>query len=290
MARLAPIWLLPRRGKRLPLSHELERWRYRWALVKATRPGKHHPKEERTCVVTVADDAFTEYLVVLLSSIQKYNPWFRERLLVLHSQTLSPLSEESKDRILKVYPSAEFRLVDEAPFEKYHKDAPQRLWPALLKLHIFRLAEFDRVIFIDSDILCLGDIHYLWEIPADFAACAAGKDKAAKEREADTIKRGLGLNSGVMVIGKKYLSEKIFQKMLTYKSGPCADQDVLTRFFRFKKVYRLDHRYNYHAQFFWKGENTDDVRLLHYAGEKPLQKPELERMKVWFEHHLPIHA
>ncbi len=39
MARLAWIWLLPRSGKRLPLSHELARWRYRWRLLRVTMPG-----------------------------------------------------------------------------------------------------------------------------------------------------------------------------------------------------------------------------------------------------------
>jgi hypothetical protein len=46
---------------------------------------------------------------------------------------------------------------------------------------------------------------------------------------------------------------------------------------------RFPHQYNYHAQFFWNGKNTDGVRILHFAGEKPLEKPELPRMKVWFE-------
>ena len=38
--RLAWIWMIPRTGRRLPLTHELARWRYRWRLVRMTMPGR----------------------------------------------------------------------------------------------------------------------------------------------------------------------------------------------------------------------------------------------------------
>jgi hypothetical protein len=38
LARILWIWLLPHRGKRLPLNHELLRFWYGWKLITATCP------------------------------------------------------------------------------------------------------------------------------------------------------------------------------------------------------------------------------------------------------------
>lgn len=239
---------------------------------------------QRSCLAIAVDDAFTEYALVLIASIREKNAWFQEEVAILWNGELSPLSDANKARLQKAYDRLRFIEVDDAPYRKYFPDAPKHLHPAFIKLGLFRLSEYDRVVFIDADILCLGDIQELFTMKTRFAACPAGKNRAMKERLAGRFKRRVGLNSGVMVIGKRYLNEKTHAKILRYKSGPCADQDVLQRFFRWRGMTVLDHRYNYHAAFFWKGDGTDgDVRLLHYAGDKPLQKPDLPRMTVWFE-------
>lgn len=241
-------------------------------------------RASRPCLALVVDDAFVEYALVLIASIREQNPWFHEEAVVLWNPTLSPLSANNKDRLQRMYDRVRFLEVDALPYEKYFTEAPKHLHPALLKLALFRLGGYDRVVFIDSDILCLGDIRELFTMDVHFAACPAGKDRAMKERLAGKFRRRAGLNSGVMVIGKRYLGENVHRSLLRYRSGPCADQDVLQRFFRWRGMTCLDHRYNYHAGFFWKGDGSDgDVRLLHFAGEKPLQCPDLPRMKMWFE-------
>ena len=242
-------------------------------------------KTARCCMVTALSDDFVEYFLVLMHSIRKHNRWFKHDVIILHGTTLSPLSKKNMERIRKAYAKVSFVAVDEAPYERFHADTPKRLWPALLKLAIFRIRGYDRIVFIDSDILCLGDISYLFTLDVPFAACPAGKDLERKRRVAGKVRWKVGINSGVMVIGKKYLNEATHEKLLRYRSGPCADQDVLTRFLRWRRVYCLPHEYNYHAEFFWHDTNrtNDDVRLLHYAGVKPLENPKLPRMKMWFE-------
>lgn len=235
-------------------------------------------------LVTALDDAFLEYGRVMLASVLKHNPWFDGDVVVLGNSELSPLSEASRRKLKEIVPRVQFREIDAAPYRKYFAEAPKHLHPALLKLATFSLDGYDRVVFIDSDILCLGDIRALFTTNAAFAACPAGKDRAMKEKLAWRFKRFVGLNSGVLSIGKKYLGPRMHAKLLRYKSGPCADQDVISRFFRWRGMTCLDHRYNYHAGFFWKGDGSDgDVRLLHFAGDKPLAKPDLPRMKVWFD-------
>lgn len=239
----------------------------------------------RVCMATVLNDAFVEYFIVLLHSIRKHNPWFAQEIVIMHGTTMSLLSDANKNLIRRTYPHVTFLAVDEAPYEHFHVDTPKSHWPALLKLAAFRIKNYDRVVFIDSDILCLGDIKLLFTLDVPFAACPAGKNSERKRSVAHTSRRRVGINSGVMVIGKEYLNEATHGALMKYKSGPCADQDVLLGFLRWKRVYCLPHEYNFHAEFFWQDDHrtADDVRLLHYAGVKPLQKPELPRMKVWFE-------
>ncbi len=239
----------------------------------------------RVCAAMVVSDGFMEYVLVFLFSILKHNPGFSHDLIILHSRTFSPLSQANQDRIRTLYPRVTFLMVDEDQYARFTPD--RRLFAALLKIEAFRIKNYDTVVFLDTDMLCLGDISYLFELDVPFAACPAGKDGVKKDTIANTYRRGQNFNSGVMVIGKPYLSERMHQKILRgAKSGPHADQEILNPFFRFRRIYCLDHRYNYNAIFFWTGDKTDDpgVKILHFAGEKPLERPELQRMRIWFEY------
>ncbi len=249
-------------------------------LLAARRAGAS--ESGRRSVVTVLDDAFAEYFRVLLFSIKEHQPRFDVDVVVLHSG--SGLSERNRSLVSRLHP-VRFVLVDERPYERFFRVTPPRLHPALLKLEVFNLGQYASVLFLDSDMLCLGDIGPLLALDVPFAACPAGEDAARKERLKNSFHRGVGFNTGVMVIGKRYLDGRAYRRLLhgRLRPSPTGDQDILNRFFRFRRVFCLDHRYNYHAQFFWKGDETD-VKILHYAGEKPLTHPELPRMRIWLEH------
>lgn len=244
-----------------------------------------HDDRKDTCIVLCVDDAFCEYARVLLFSLRKHNPDLDVPLIVLHSKTLSPLSREHQASIQALWANASFTLVDETPYERFFPFTPPRLHAALLKLETFNLTICDRAVFLDADMLCLGDITPLFALNTPFAACPAGKDRILKEKVANTRRR-IGFNSGVMVIGRRHLDGRTYRNLLASPLRPCptADQDILNRFFRWKRIHCLDHRYNYHAHFFWNGNETD-VKMLHYAGQKPLEAPDEERMQIWFHYH-----
>jgi lipopolysaccharide biosynthesis glycosyltransferase len=229
----------------------------------------------------VVSDSFMEYFRVFFYSLRKHNPWFDSDLVIIHSPKYAPLSNEHQNEIHTLYPKVTFVVGDEERYLKFSPD--RRLYAALLKIEAFNLRGYDTVIFLDTDMLCLGDLKYLWNIDAPFAAAPAGKDRESKDKLRNRYRLGQGFNSGVMVINKKYLGGKTYEKILTAKAGPHADQEILNPFFRWKWIYCLDHRYNYNAIFFWEGNETD-VKILHYAGEKPLEKPNESRMSIWFKY------
>ena len=95
-----------------------------------------------------------------------------------------------------------------------------------------------------------------------------GSSRAAKEAPAGTFGRRLRINTGVLLIRQRYPERCDAAAASTYPSGQFADQDVVNGFLGGRSVLYLDHRFNYHAEFFWRGDETD-VRLLHYAGTRP---------------------
>ena len=232
-------------------------------------------------VATVASDAFTEYVLVLLHSVRHHNPWFAGiPVRVFWSPQLAPLSPGNQERIRQAHGGTTFVSIDGAPYERYRPQTPLRLMAALLTLEAFGIRDADRVVFLDADMVCLGDLTDLFTLDVDLAACPTGSSRAAKEARADTFCRGLRVNTGVLVIGKRYLNDATQRRLREYPSGQFADQDVLNGLLQRRVVYCLDHRFNYHAEFFWRGDKTD-VRLLHYAGTKPLDAPDLPRMRPW---------
>ena len=283
--RLLGIWLIPGKGARMPLQVELARFWYGWLLIWKTCP-LNLPRENphlSTCVATVVNDDFVDYFIVLIHSILHFNPGFNFPLKVFYSPEVSPLSDQSKARMSRYYPSIEFIEVDNSAYEHFKSDTPDRLYAALLTIASFSIRDFDRVVFLDSDMICQGDISELFTLDTDFAACSSGRDLETKERRANTFRRRMVFNTGVLVIGKRYLNDRVCKAIFQKRSGGAADQDVLNRYFRFRRVFCLDHIYNYHAEFFWH-EGDTNIRLLHFAGKKPKKEPSEPRMKIWLDY------
>lgn len=255
----------------------------RGVLLTETRTGL--VSSERIGIVTVLNDSFVPYFLVLLESLKFHNPWIDFRWLIFWSPSLSPLSEDNRRALSLRYGRLHFERVDEAAYFGFLKETPPRLIPALYSLECFRLLDFDRVVFLDADMLCLGDLSTLFQTPASFAACVAGRDAPRKQKLAGHYALNRGINTGVMVIGKALMGGNAYRRMFTYRSGLFGDQDIINRFFRYRMLHYLPPEYNCHAEFFWDDARRDPrVRILHFAGVKPLEAPDLPRMRVWFEY------
>lgn len=236
-------------------------------------------------VATVVNNDFLPYFEMLFKSLRYWNPEFDAPWIVFHSNNLCPLSKKKRDRLARMYKNFQFYEIDETPYLRLAGETPSHMVPALFSLECFGLDMCNRVIFLDADMLVLGNLDGLFDIQAPFAACLPGHNLARKNLLAGHRLINRGVNTGVMVISKPYLDRKVLETMLTYPSGQVADQDVINRFFRFRKVKYLPHELNCHAEFFWDDAQRDpSVRILHYAGLKPLQAPDLPRMNIWYEY------
>ena len=242
-------------------------------------PGTH------VVMASVVSDLLAPYFAMLVYSLKRHNPWFDIPVRVLSGERYGKLSEPTREALRMVYSRLEFIQVDEGRYARLFENTPEYIRPSLFKLECFGMGGAEDVVFIDSDILCLGDVSEMFAARVPFGASPPGRERDDKMRGAGTFTRTLGLNAGVLMIGRKYRCPGVYKCLVDRDGvGKMADQRILNDYFRYVPIYCLHHRYNYHAEFFWdKHGREDDVRMLHYAGKKPLEAPELPRMKPWLD-------
>jgi alpha-N-acetylglucosamine transferase len=147
------------------------------------------------------------------------------------------------------------------------------------KLHIFNYDEFDRIIFLDSDLVVIKNIDHLFETNfQNIAAC-----------DCTPFSKTI-FNSGVLIIKP---DRKIFQDMMnkkdTLRTYDGGDQGFLNSYFA--EWTKLDIKYNSGKRIFsrtpdqWK---TIDKHVIHFVGQKPWLGGEpgyAELEKIWFDYY-----
>lgn len=256
--------------------------------VKRSRSSVASPRKTAFC--SVVNDAFVQGFSVLLHSILKCHPGFDYPYYVLHSRNHVPLSAENQAYLRRIYSGLVFKEVDESAYEGIwgQLDAlrtPERLKPAFLIFDAFSLTDFDRVVTLDGDMICLGDISELTSARSDLAFTQAWD--YASGRLADYF------NSGLIVIGGAHLNGRTYERLLRHKVRPTfdtrvgkADQAILNDLFSISSVDLLPERFNTTKRKFpddaissYESVLSEGVRILHYVGEKP-----------WQEHTVPQEA
>lgn len=232
-----------------------------------------------TAIVSVVNDEFAAAYLVLLSSMLEHNPRFDAPIVVLSEP--GGLRPSYRECLRTVYDRIEFteavprylRALQDSGQEVL--GTPKRLLAAFLILEAFALEGFKRVVCLDADLICMGDLSDLFTCTADFAAVRA--------LEPDTeFPRGF-FNSGVLVIGSRHLAGPTYHDLTLHtrldgadpKAGK-ADQALLNRYFYPHRVRWLPARFNVTKRLFPDTlEDIDaeverrDVRLLHFVGGKP---------------------
>ena len=162
------------------------------------------------------------------------------------------------------------------------------------KLQAWGLIEFEKLIFVDADMLVRYNLDFLFERQA-FTAVSAGCSYPT-----NTAWRGL--NSGLIVIEPdKNIEQELFnlaQQVITefMQNGDfVGDQDVINRYipdWHLKTELHLSEGYNLFADyltwyvrnegFSWTGENGTPIFIVHFIGrQKPWMKKNL-RNWAWY--------
>ena len=92
---------------------------------------------------------------------------------------------------------------------KIYKDVikPNPKWAkTFYKFEIFKMYDYDRVIFLDCDMLCVGDISYLFSSEINkYDLCGVRSSDYGRSKQ---------INSGLLVVNKSLLNENTYKDLI----------------------------------------------------------------------------
>jgi len=238
--------------------------------------------------VTVCNSNYLIGFEVMLKSLVDNNP----RVLKENIQfkiISNDLTEEDLNVSKKIYPNLEIISFDKERYSRITNLTPNKFicttYESYSKYEIFSL-ELEKIIFLDSDTLILGNIDYLIDFKGDIGA--------VRDLYIDQY------NTGVLVINKKYIKKKITDDLidLTVRLGITEhlDQDIINQYF-YEDITEIPVSYNYLKTYSKKiFQNTNlpkHLRILHYIVKKPWQNKPLVSLeegtiwqeRYWFDYH-----
>jgi len=241
-------------------------------------------------VSVLTTDDYLEGVLVLKHSLEKTKPKYPFLLLVTPNLSEKVMESLSSHKI-------NFITVQGIEGPRVVTDPQLKRWNfTYSKLNIFGLTQFDKIVYLDSDMLILQNIDELFEKPHMSAVKIRGKLP-----EFSTWNQ---LNSGLLVVEP---STKMFDDMLS-KIGHIenvdspSDEDFLNAYYfdwPSREELHLDSGYNM-FQYYWYRYNQvygydfssteKPMKVIHYIGEdKPWRLYEtyrkmsfLQRVKQFF--------
>jgi hypothetical protein len=228
------------------------------------------PTSYNTSFVTVLNDEFLEYFLKFASSLKKHNENLDYNWYIFYNNEISNLSNDSKLKIKSVYSNIHFKHVSEKNYLKFKNYTPKQLYPAMLKLELFKMTKYKKIICFDTDTICLGSIDYLLNNEFAFAAVQGGTDYNKINLNSSKFNRNIPFNTGIMVIGYQLLNNKNYKKLISFNGfAETADQSLLNEFLKFYPVFSLPIEYNFFADIFHNYFKNHKVKILHFKGPKP---------------------
>ena len=229
--------------------------------------------EQGKCFATVSSK---EYLVgtrALLNSLVTNNRITEDFVIISDD-----ITNEDVESLKAIYPNVKLHSVDKRCYgfiqdyidtqNQWVKYIHDKFINMYFKFEVFGLDEYKKIVFLDSDTLVIGDISFLLNLNCDMGA--------ARDGERNEI-----FNSGVLVIGEKYIGKEVKKKFLEQaceiikKGGlkdigdTIADQAILNVILK-GKFYEFPNTYNFFRTLYVQcGSMMADVRLVHYVRQKP---------------------
>ena len=153
---------------------------------------------------------------------------------------------------------------------------------------MFEYGDYDRVIFFDSDMLCNGNINFMFSHELNEYPFWAARDYGCihyypeQHKKAELVFEKT-FNSGSFIINRSILNKEFFEKLkyqcenelFSYDSG---DQGYLNSFFIKNKmeIGLYDINFNYALDTNYPKRDFDDIVIIHYTGKKPWKISENE--------------
>ena len=225
---------------------------------------------------TMLDDNFFVGYVGFIKSFLKYNRWFKYDFVIIDNG----LCEGNKEHIKSYYDKIVFKKPNkkkyaDVNFNKTH----DKLKATFYKLDVFRYSEYDRIVFMDMDIIVLDNIKKIFECKDDISGC-----RAYNARQDELMSH---INSGVFVINKSVINKHIYNALIRIarKGYSMPDQKVINRHFAGKIKY-IDKTYNVEKRMLHTEKYRDildNAKCIHYVATKPWERLKPNAIEASFE-------
>ncbi|MBR9919602.1 MAG: hypothetical protein GYB31_02110 [Bacteroidetes bacterium] len=183
--------------------------------------------QKKYCLATVSDSRFLSGTLVLLHSFLEHNSWFKGDIVVF-TNDLSAGERQYFDH----FPRFRFEEVDPVLHERTEKlsevyDRFQHRKGQFYSLNAFKLYDYDRVLFLDSDFLIRGSFKSLFRQKGNLLVCGDAYYYKGKRRDPKTFHKVSPkeaekldevwtdtFNSGMMMIDRSVLTPENYQAMV----------------------------------------------------------------------------
>ena len=244
--------------------------------------------DSRYCLATVTTESYFQWTMTMLHSFVSSNPWFGGNIVVICHDLPAEMGADLHmfDRVSLVEPSNDLsqRLIVFGNAMPEFKDKTARFY----SLEIFRMAGYDKLLFLDSDMIVVKSVEELFSLPGSFYASAElcwykgkGRDASSFNAECQTTENQENFmenpfNTGFMLIDASVMNENHYSELLNLidpeKWGndklTYTDERIINQHFN-NTVRLLDTRYNYRARaarMIREKEHItlDDAKIIHY--------------------------
>lgn len=272
--------------------------------------------QPKYCITTISCDQFAIGTEVLLYSFLQHNSWFNGDINIV----IADLSACNRERLSALYPinfiQASDQLISKVDVLRNHFPRLKDIHLRFYSLESFNQPDYDRVVYLDSDMFCAGDIKTLFTDKSPLLACLDGysyEDRIApivqeagltlplsNERYGKAFKNSF--NAGVIAFSPRKLPKDHYTEMLSmleyeswlsFDDSIFTDQMVINRYFD-NQIEVVSSEYNYmifldsYLQFVDKLA-PHQARMIHFAGKiKPWNNYHQSELLRHAPHYLPF--
>lgn len=231
--------------------------------------------------VSVCNKSYLIGFEVMLKSLIENNPRVEKEQIPFFVIS-NDLTDDDLLTSRKIYNNIHVKRYDESKYEKINSMKQEKMvFGDYSKYELFSLTELDKIIFLDSDVVVLGNIDYLIDFKGDFGA--------VRDLYIDQY------NTGVLVVGKKYIKEQVTKDLIKltelYGITEHLDQDIINNYL-YDVTIEISLSYNYlktYSKGLFKHVGLPKhIKILHFIVKKPWQNKPLvllEEGTIWQERY-----
>lgn len=256
-------------------------------------------KVRNICLATVTSRSYWKGTRTMLASFLRYNPWFEGDIVLITDQKeeIQRSAGQEKIHAIVIGPGKDLkrRIAQISDLDGINSSHLRRLYV----FEIFRLWQYDRVIYYDSDMVHINTTDASDFFSGDFVAvrdpwyfrgfCRNRNtlEKVPIVHNAQEVYQNF-FNSGFLSVGKRFLSNDSYNELINkieiimYKnlSDRLLDEPILNAVFE-GKVSLISVSYNCPIHLITEGIIQDQVSVLHFTGKNKPWKVSAWIKLIW---------